>query len=262
MHWKEWLLAVGYSFNPLHYKKVCDAPFPEMFLLVTRTILVSFLLMLMLAAPSLFSIPGELSDVLTYFDVLDIRGRAQLNTAIGFPQHDPQLVIDLSQKKVYEGERMLLTESYFYFRTPLKPQKVSLEYVKDPLAHPKEAGLIIFVLFLLWLPSLLIYGYIVTFLKYLLWIIIASVIAFIIIRAVVLSSMRLHRIVNLCAYSLLPIIILEIILIPFDTGFLLPILDFLGFSINVGTIVIYLVLLSIGLITLEKEIRIEVKDRR
>ncbi|MBI4448713.1 hypothetical protein HY641_01645 [Candidatus Woesearchaeota archaeon] len=261
MHLKEWALAVAYSFNPMYYKKVADAPPKEMFALVNKTITRAFVVMLIVALPMLVAVPSYVSSALGSFDVLTIDGRTELGEQIGVPAHDPHLVIDLSAQKAYEGERALLTREYFYFQSPFGAKKINTDYVLDPLAHKRESSLIVFGLFLLWLPSLLIYAYIVTFLKYLIWWAVFSTMAIVAIRALVLSSMRLRRIVNICAYALLPIVILEVLTIPFDTAWLFPILDFMGFAINLGSILLYMVLLIIGLVGLEKEIRLEIRDR-
>lgn len=262
MNLKEWLLAVAYSFNPVQYKKISDAPPKEMFQLVNKTIKRSFLVMIIIALPILLAIPSHVTQALGTFDSLTISGTAALATQIGIPSRDPHVVIDLTDEKAYEGERMLLTKDYFYFNTPLGAKKINTDYILDPLAHKKESGLIVFALFMLWLPSLLIYGYIVTFLKYMIWWVLFSALSIVVIRAIVLSSMKMQRIVNICAYALLPIIILEVLTIPFDTTWLFPVLDFMGFAINLGSIILYLILLVVGLVGLEKEIRFEVRDRR
>ena len=183
----------------------------EMLQLMRTTLSWSFTAMILIAIPSLESMPWTLQKTLDDFDSLKFTGDVTTAQPIAIPADDPQLVIDFSDGKVYEGERMLLTKGYFYFQTPISPKKINLNMIKDPLSYRWEFSLILTLIFVLWLPSLLIYAYFVTALKYFLWLALSSLIATVLIRLILLSKMKMRKIVNICAYALIPVMILEVL---------------------------------------------------
>ncbi len=134
-------------------------PFKDVFRLVYRTFKISFLILLLLELPFFLALPFMLSKELAYFSALEVSGSIDRDTPLAIPEKNPHIVLDVRDGRKWSGEDILVTRDYLYFKTPFNAKKVRTEFLLKPLEHRVEAGQLVTVLMVLWLPSLFLLIY-------------------------------------------------------------------------------------------------------
>ena len=103
-------------------------------------------------------------------------------------------------------------------------------------------------------PSLLVYVYVLTGLKYLVLIFLSSFILFFIVRVLMLYEISFKNAMCCAFYSGTILILLEAIIYPINPLLLVPVFDILGLHFYVVSYVVFLVFGVLGMVLVEKKI--------
>lgn len=170
------------SLNPARYDKL-DHRLSASFRYYAVMILFMILLTGVLFIPSLFSLPERVQQEMRKFDSLNVTMDYKLKEPIIIPRHDPILVIDVidNPTPVQDGMFVINGDSFSY-RPYLYGKPAAIRSQDNILETTSGAGPLFQMLVVLGIPVLLVSSYAYFFIKYLIIVVVASVIGFILTR--------------------------------------------------------------------------------
>ncbi len=148
----------------------------------TKVLVFAFVVMMLLAIPSMIKLPGEISGNLAKFDVLQLSGNFTMSSPIKIPKSEPFLVFDTSGAFTeLTTERILITQEKIFYRPLIKTYSQHTEQLKDLKKNRENVKRFMAALVLFVLPSILFYASITVWLKYFLMILALSIILFVLL---------------------------------------------------------------------------------
>ena len=240
-----------YAHLPFTYKHLSQEKVHKTLGYVMFVLALGLFIMCLTILPTLSDLPGFFQEQIGKFETFKLNGEIVQNDPIYLPRDDPQIVIDASGKEPYGGEMFKLTSENLFFHLSTKPQKIRVANILDPTTHPLEASKIIVLLVMFLLPSILFYAYLFLLIKYAFVILLSSIVLFTIVRVMLLIRISCLRTFNIAAYAATPMILIEVISIPFNPKFLFPLFKYMGMTFYATTFLIYLIFLISGFLLVE-----------
>ncbi len=172
-------------------------------------VLFAFLVAVVLMLPT---IAGFVDNQMSHFDTLEVKFNTSMNSPVVFPERDPFVTLDTrkSEGKLKEGS-VLITDDNLYYKLPFgKVKKEAIGSYKDLVANE---GLLI-ALVLLMLPSILFLFYILYAIKVFLFLLLMTLLCFVIIR-LVKFDVSFSEIFRTGLLAATPMIIIDLVRLPF-----------------------------------------------
>lgn len=236
------LKEIIYSFNPVFLDKSANKHFKHAVGYFTMILAFAFVIMMLLYVPQVGLLPGFVSEQISKFDTLNVSGKVNMNTPINIPEKKPLLTIDMTGKDVKPAsQRVIITKDYVLYSLLKGPQKVGTKQVLEPTAHKPIVSQLLALLIIFILPSVVFYSFIALWLKYFLLIMITGTLIFF------LSELTHYRkkwikTIKLTCFAAGPVIAVEVISIPINTDWLIPLIRIAGIPLYLIGIIALLVL--------------------
>ncbi len=240
--WKEVILTL----HPQSYTELSSRSIRKGFMYILELLFASFIIMCIISLPNIINLPGYIEMELSRFDKLNITIDAEMNSPVKLTQEDPQIIIDTTGKTTELGdEKLLITEDYVYYRPYAMTRTYNLSEFKEITTKKEEISKALTFLAILLIPTILITSYIMFLIKYIITIVAAALLLFIIAR-IVKKDIGLKRSVNTAIYAATPIVLIEVIFIPFNSRYLIPVFQIMGMNFYLITLIIYISLVAFG----------------
>ena len=242
------------SLNGKNYGDLAERSPSQAIKYVIGIVVLSFFLMCIFGIPQVLSFGEYVDEQLHKIDKIQIDGRIIMNDPILIPEEDPIIAIDATNNTVKaEAKRMLVTSEYFYWRTysgEVKKVKMA-DWFRNPESR-KAIASFIFLIVLLALPGFLFWFMVALVIKYLLIITLFSGIIFISLD-LTKYKIPLKKLFCICAYAATIPIIIEVIMLPFGTDYLLPLFSVVGIQFYLITFILYATMVILALVFAERE---------
>ncbi|MEM2916525.1 MAG: DUF1189 family protein [Candidatus Woesearchaeota archaeon] len=219
---------LGQSFLPSRWDEISRKTAANGISFFTKVLLLAFVLMMLLAVPSLVKLPGEISSQLGKFDVLQLSGNFTMSSPIKLPKTDPLIIFDTSGAHTeLTTERVLVTKDKIFYRPFLKTHSQYTEQLKDLKRNREQVKRFLAALVFFVLPSVIFYAYIIVWLKYFLMILTLSIVLFVLLDLTHWRRTWKELFVISCHVSTLPVIA-EVIVRAVNPRLLVPVLNISG----------------------------------
>lgn len=242
------LKEIVYSFNPKYLDKTTNRSFKHAVGYFTMILAFAFVIMMLLYVPQVGLLPGFVSEQISKFDTLNVSGKVSMNSPINIPEDKPVLTIDMTGKEVkHSSERVIVTKDYVLYSLLQGPQKVGTKQVLEPTEHKPIVSQLLALLIIFILPSIVFYSFIALWLKYFILILIIGTLIFL------LSELTHYRkkwikTIKLTCFAAGPVIAIEVISIPINTDWLIPLIRIAGIPIYLIGIITLLVLTGLTVV--------------
>ena len=248
----DWWQRVKISFDPRRYDEISGESLRRMIWHVPLVVMAGFCIWLLLLTPSLFSFVDGVESQLQSFSELKLDATVTMATPIEIPANDPKFVIDLVEQKVIGDEAVKLTKKYIYFNIFGKPQQIPVDKMLRPLDYKTEFGNAVFLGVLFILPSIFFYAYLSFLVKYAFIIGLTTLVGLFVVHVLLILDISPKRVINIAVYSATPMVLVETLVTPIDSSYLLPLYSILGMNLYAVTLGLYLGLFITGLV-MQKE---------
>jgi len=237
---------LGRSFLPSHWAEISKRTVGNGIVFFTKVLLLAFMLMMLLAVPLLVKMPGEISNQLAKFDVLQLSGNFTMSSPVKMPKSEPLIIFDTSGAYTeLTTERVLITKDKIFYRPFIRTQYVNTEQLKDLKKNRENVKRFLAVLVFFVLPSVLFYAFITVWLKYFLMIFTLSIILFVLLDLTHWRRTWKELFVVSCYASTLPVLA-EVVLGAVKPVLLVPVLSIAGLVKLYLVPAVVLAVLSIG----------------
>jgi len=242
------LKDIVYSFNPRYLDKVTNKSFGHAVGYFTMILAFAFVIMMILYVPQVGLLPGFVSEQISKFDSLNVSGTVNMNTAINIPESKPLFTVDMTGEEVkHSSQRVIVTKDYVLYNLLQGPKKVNTKEVLEPTKHKPIVSQLLALVIIFILPSIVFYSFIALWLKYFLLILAGGTLIFL------LSELTHYRqkwvkTVKLACFAAGPVIAMEVISIPINTDWLMPLFRVAGIPIYIIGIVSLLCLTGTALV--------------
>ena len=240
--WKK----VMWTMHPKTYSDLSEVKVKKSFKYLLGLLLASFILMCIISLPNIIEMPDYIKGELSKFDRFNISIDIEMSEPVTITQGDPQIIVDTVTNRTEMGkEKLLVTDEQISYRPYGKTRTQNISEFEDLTAKKDELSRGITFLAILLIPSLLITAYLMFLIKYIITILIFTIILFVGIR-MIKKDIPILKSLNTSIYAATPMILLEIIFIPYNPKYLYPIFQFMGLNFYLVTLLIYLVLAFAG----------------
>ena len=238
--WKQVILAL----HPRNYTGLSSRSIRKGVMYIIALLFASFIIMCIISLPNIISLPGYIENELSRFDKLNITIDAEMNSPVKLTREDPQIIIDTTGKTTELGdEKVLITDSMLYYRPYGTTKEYNLSEFKDPTTKSEELSRLLAFGAILLLPTILITSYVMFLIKYAATILIASLLIFLIAR-IAKKDMGIKRSINTAIYAATPMVLIEVVFIPFNSKYLVPLFQMMGMNFYLITLIIYISLIA------------------
>lgn len=245
------------SFNPFYYHNVADRDLWPSFKHLFKVLAFCFLVMLIMFIPFFVTLPNTLYQELQKFDEFSIGGNLSMTESIELPESNPKVIIDTTGATTeMENEKVLVTKDYIYFKHFRSTKRINFDKLMDVAGHKKEYVWMLISFLALIIPSLLFYAYMIFLLKYLLIMLVITLLFYFVERVLLLYKVSFKRVFNTVMFAVAPMALLEIALLAFDTSYLIPLASFLGVELYLVSTLIYLLLSVFAVVIVEKKVHL------
>ena len=243
---KGYILEAVASLNPRKYGALSALGFRHGIRYIAVILLLLFIAMSIISLPKVSRFPGEIRAELDKFEQFDIDVQQSMTGPALFLGKDPQVVIDTTgQVSEMTSEKLLITNEFLSYRPYGRVRQINVTELKM-LTNNKDqiSNLLTWVLILI-IPSVLLASYVLFFIKYIVLILIMTLIVFTVNRMMKKDKgLRKSFMVSLYASTIMMLI--EILFLPFDSSILLPFLQIWGMNFYGVTLLLYLALALLG----------------
>lgn len=240
--WKEVLKAL----HPKSYSELSTRSIRKGIGYLLSVLLASFIIMAIISLPKITLLPDQIEGELEKFEVFNISIDTEMSSPIKFTESDPQIVIDTTGNTTVMGdEKLLITEDYIYYRPYARAKAYNISEFKDITEKKKEISRMLTFLAIILIPTILITSYILFLVKYIITIIAASLLLFVAAR-IAKENLGILKSLNTALYAATPMILLEVIFIPFNSRHLIPLFQLMGMNFYMISLLIYIALAVVG----------------
>ena len=235
-----WLL---HFFNTANFVELSARSFGRGVFFLSKVLLVSFFLMILIYIPTLVSLPGYFGKQIDKFSSLSVDGNLSTIAPVYFPERNGWLVVDTTgmhnelKKEIFLVNKNGLKYSFFGNVYEIRDYDFN-----DVLSNKNSFSLLLSVLALFILPSLFFWLYFFAFLKFLLVVLLLSVIFFVLFDLTHFRKSWLQMF-NISLYSAVIPVLLETVSIPVSTEHLFLLFDFAGFKLFAVPLIVHSVLI-------------------
>lgn len=225
---KHFLGEVWQTFLPSHWAEISQRPAGQGIRFFSKVIILAFVVMLLLAIPTLLKLPREISEQLAKFEALQLDGTFNMTSPIKLPRSEPVVIFDTSGAYTeLTNERVLITREKILYRPFFKTNELKTEELKDLKNNREQVKTFLAMLVFFLLPSVLFYAYIAIWLKYFLSIVALSLILFLLLDLTHWRRTWNELFVIACYTSTLPLLA-EVIVGAVNAHWLIPVLNIAG----------------------------------
>jgi len=238
----EFIKEILYSFNPGKLDKYTNRSFGHCVGYFTMILAFSFVIMMVCYAPQVGRLTGFVSEQVSKFDAFNVSGSVDMSTAIHVPEKKPVLTVDMTGEDVKPTtQRVIITKDYVLYNLLKGTQKVNTKHLLEPTKNKPVVSQVLALFIIFILPSVVFYSFIALWIKYFLLILVIGTLAFLLVD---LTQYRKKwvKTLKLACFAAAPVIAIEIISIPFNTDWLIPLFRIVGIPIYVVGVVLLLVL--------------------
>jgi hypothetical protein len=238
--WKEVILTL----NTKSYTELSSRSIRKGFMYILALLFASFIIMCIISIPNIIHLPGYIESELSRFDKLNITIDSEMNSPVKLMRDDPQIVIDTTGKTTELGdEKILITEDNIFYRPYGLAKTYNLSEFKDLTTKREEVSRLLTFGAILLMPTILITSYVMFFIKYAITIFIASLLLFLIAR-IAKKDIGIKRSINTALYAATPMVLIEVVFIPFNSKYLVPLFQVMGMNVYLITLIIYILLVA------------------
>lgn len=240
--WKEVILTL----NPKNYSHLPSRGVKRAFGHLLAVLLASFVIMSIVALPNIIDLPEDIKGELSKFEKLNITIDVEMSSPVKIKGGDPQIIVDTTGAFTELGsEKLLITEDNIFFRPYAMTRTYNLSEFKDLTTKKDELSTVLTLLAIILIPTVLITSFAMLLIKYIITILAASILLFVLAR-LIKKDIGFGKSVNIALFASTPMILVEVIFIPFNSKYLIPIFQLMGMNFYLITLFIYLSLMLFG----------------
>ncbi len=184
------------SFNPKKHKDLSELLFKAGFKHFLYLLIIFFVVMMLLYLPKIIDLPNTLESKIDEFNVLDLKANYEVNEVIIWPKDKPVIKLDFVNENVTKGkEFILVTKERVDIKGMQEIAMSDISNVKSGKDGKFKTGE-----FVLMLPALIVLAFVYYLLKFLIVILVVSLIA-ILIKKLSKFYITNKQIVNICLFS-------------------------------------------------------------
>jgi len=169
---------------------------------------------LLMALPGLISFPEMVKQELSKVEEFTIDIKFNTTEPLGFPTKDPALSI-ANDANATKGKFIITNKELIYQPIFGVKKNFPVDVYKNVKENPEAAAKLTGLLFLFLLPSILVYFYVYNLVKYLIIVLIYSLLTKIIV-SIMKKKIKYKKLLSAGFYSLTPLILVEMVLLPFS----------------------------------------------
>lgn len=216
------------TFLPLHWAEISQRPAGKALGFFSKVLACAFLLIIVLYVPKMIKLPNVMSEQLNKFEAVQLSGNITMSSPIKMPQSNPVAILDTSGAyTTLTNERLLITRDKIFLRPLFKTYAVDTAELKDLKRNREQVKTFLAIVAFFLLPSILVYGYVLVWLKYFLMIFTLSIIIFVLLDLTHWRRTWKELFVIGCYVSTLPVLA-EVVLSAINARWLVPILNIAG----------------------------------
>ncbi len=239
------------SFNPLAYRDLSHRTGGQALWFVVRLLLLSWIIALLLFTPQLSQLQQYFTDEFGKIESVDVHGNISMSAPILMPSKYPFLIIDTTgaYTTITGGEYLLVTNDHIVYRTlgPLRAvHSIELSEITDIARMREQYGGLFAMLAVALLPAFIFWSFMILLLKYLAIALALSVVAWMLLELTTWKK-GFGRIFSIGLYSLVAAIPLEVIALPFDPEWMIPIAKILYLKVYLIPLLMYMLLFAAAL---------------
>jgi hypothetical protein len=228
------------SLNPPNYADLSEIRIRRGASYVMGVLLAAFIIMVIISLPKITAMPGYIESELSKFDKLNISIDIEMSAPISFTSEDPQIIIDTENNRTEMGsEKLLITDKYIYYRPYGRTKEQNISELEDLTAKKVEISRLITLLIVILMPTILIILYIMSLIKYAITIAVVALLLYIVLR-IAKKNLGIRKSINTAIYASTPMILIEVIFIPFNSKYLVQMFQFMGMGFYLVTLLIYI----------------------
>jgi hypothetical protein len=239
--WKHVLLAL----TPKTYSELSSKKIRDGVKYIFALLFASFIIMCILALPRIAAMPNYIETELSKFDKLNISIEMETSSPVRITGEDPQIMIDAGADAAIGDEKLLITGDQLIYRPYGIAKTYNISEYSDVTAKKQEISRLMTLLVIILIPTILITSYIMFLVKYIITIIVLAVLLFIALR-MMKKELSFFKSLNVAIYAATPMILLEIIFIPFNSNYLYSLFQFMGMNYYAITLGLYVLLAGFG----------------
>jgi len=246
---KEFFLTILKSLNPDSLKDLSNRTLKESFQYVFSLVFIALAAMFLISIPKLMTLPDYFNEQFSNFDNLSIKIKTEMNNPVIITQNNPQIIIDTTGNitKLDKGNLLIQKDSISYRRL-FKINQFNTTNFGNVLENKNKVTGIIILIIVLMFPMFLVIFYILNFAKYIILILLFTIISLGIIK-ILRYKLKIKQIVNIIVYSSTIMIILELISLPYNLNkYLLPLPLLFGISLYLIPLALFIIYFIIGFI--------------
>lgn len=236
--WKK----VLWTLNPKTYSDLSEVKVKKSFNYLLGLLFASFILMSILSLPTIINLPESIKGELNKFEKFNISIDIEMSEPVMLTPEDPQIIIDTTTNRTELGkEKLLITDEIISYRPYGKTKTSDISEFEDLTNKKEETSKFLTFIAILLIPSILITAYLMFLIKYLITILVFTLLIFIGVR-IGKRNLPILKSLNTAIYAATPMILLEFIMIPFNSKYLVPIFQIMGMNFYLVTLLIYAIL--------------------
>lgn len=249
----KFIKAIINSFNPLHYTQIENNHFRQSVKHLLFILFIAFIIASLAFLPRLIDLKDNVEYSLSKFETLQLSGNVSMYAPLRISEKNPQITIDTTgQIEELKSSKLLITKEAVYIRPFFKTIKIDTALFTDISANSEDSATIFTLLIIMILPSILLTLYLLALVKYMIIILIAGLVGFVILDLTVYRR-KMTKMFNLATYAISPIALVEIALMPFNSNFLVPMFQFFWLNYYLISLLVFVVLYVIGIMFSHKD---------
>lgn len=238
---KHFVQTLLHSLNPVWYTNIVELKPKKTIMHMILVLVFSMAVMCVLFLPSILNLESSLERDLAAFQAFKIDGVVNMTEPVLIPKSDPEVIFSINdEKRMIDDEKLLVTKEYVYFKPFGRPLRIDINKLFEPLKYKDEAAGFLSIFFIVLIPALLLFLFVVFALKYAFLIGLGAGLAFFVLKVLLLHKISFKRIFNVVAYAATLLIFLEIVFIPLNGNILVPLFQFLFLDFYLIPVIIFI----------------------
>ncbi len=243
---KQFFKEVWQTFLPSTWPELSKRPLGKSIGYFSKVLVLAFVIMFLLAIPSLIKLPGVISEQLGKFEALQLDGNFTMTSPIKMPKSESIIIFDTSGAYTeLTTQRVLITEKTIFYRPFFKTYELDTSELKDLKQNRNQVKNFLSVLVFFLLPSIVFYTYLAIWLKYFLIITLLSLVLFLLLDLTHWRRRWKELFVIACYVSLIPVIA-EVVVSSINANLLIPVFNLFGLITLYLVPIVILAILAIG----------------
>ncbi|MBI4016606.1 MAG: DUF1189 family protein [Candidatus Aenigmarchaeota archaeon] len=234
------------ALNPLKFKELSDKPWWDAVSHFSKILLVAVVVMSLILVPDLFRLSAYFDEQLAKFDALSVTGNLSVKEPVYIPARKTQVIVDTTGMHSHLGsERFLITNDGLFYRWFNHERTITAQEFGRLLENKEKTSMLLTAIAIFLVPSALFFLYAFLWVKYMLTIFLFGTLAYFLLD---LTHFRLEwrKMLNIAGYSAAPVILFEVISLPVNTDYLIPLVQIIGMNIYLVPLLLYAVIIGVA----------------